>query len=67
MEEIWFWYSVAFVANIMAVFYVWSYSAVLNSTQKVLLITISISVIVLLYIFMFFIFYYTRTSYNVGE
>ncbi len=47
MEEIWFWYSVAFVANIMAVFYVWPYSAVLNSTQKVLLITIAISVIVL--------------------
>ncbi len=47
MEEIWFWYIVAFVSNIMAVFYVWPYSAVLNSAQKVILTIIAISIIIL--------------------
>ena len=47
MEEIWFWYIVALITNIMAVFYVWPYSAALSTAQKVILTIIAISIIIL--------------------
>lgn len=47
MEEIWFWYIVALITNIMAVFYVWPYSTALSTAQKVILTIIAISIIIL--------------------